>query len=95
MNSNYVVNDSIKSLGDIKEMYTLYPTESEFEDFVNYVEYLYSQGIQRYGTIKIIPPSTFKPECCFNKDSDKKFSTRVQKPFDMSKGKVSWKCLIL
>jgi len=76
-------------------MYTLTPTEEEFKQFIPYVEGLYKQGIWKYGSIKIIPPQGFNPGNWFNKDSDKKLSTRFQWPYEMSQALVSLIDLIL
>lgn len=76
-------------LSDIEEMYTLRPTSEEFGNLVEYIENLYKRGIWKYGTIKIIPPSEFKPKNCFDKKSSKKLEPRIQVLYNMSQGLVS------
>ena len=74
---------------NLEEIYTLRPTEDEFKEFIPYVEKLYSQGVWKYGTIKVIPPQGFQPTNWFDKQQEKRFSTRFQWPYEMSQGLVS------
>ncbi|CAH1395156.1 unnamed protein product [Nezara viridula] len=41
---------------------TFYPTEKEFQDPLEYIEYL-TPLAQSFGICRIVPPSSFKPEC--------------------------------
>ena len=59
-------------------MKTFYPTEEEFgQSPCEYIEKLIdSQKAFDYGCVKIVPPSSFKPECAFDRESDRKLLTR-------------------
>jgi hypothetical protein len=76
-------------LEDIPEMKTFRPTEEEFTNPIEYAEKLYKQGAHKYGTVKIIPPASFKPPMAFDQFSEQKIPTRYQDLFKLSQGKVS------
>lgn len=82
-----------RDFSTVKQMKVFYPTESEFKDPIKYFENLYKDGMWRFGCIKIVPPSTFKPPFCFDTASDRKLPTRYQTLQDLSQGKVSY-CII-
>lgn len=67
-------------------MKLFYPTEEEFKSPIDYVDKLYSQGVNAYGTIKIIPPPSFKPSLAFDTESDIKLPTRYQVLQKLSQG---------
>lgn len=53
------------------------PTEEEFKNPIDYVEKLYNHyKAWQWGTVKIIPPASFKPKMAFDMKSDKKLPTR-------------------
>ena len=79
----------------VKDMKVFYPTEIEFKDPIKYFENLYKEGAWKYGCIKIIPPSSFRPPFWFDTSSDKKLPTRFQVLQDLSQGKVSFYFQIL
>ncbi|KAI6189050.1 JmjC domain-containing protein [Aphelenchoides besseyi] len=58
------------------EAKTFYPTEAEFADPISYVEQIKAEG-EKYGVIKVVPPSSFRPPYSINDDTFK-FKTRVQ-----------------
>lgn len=60
-------------------MPVFYPTEEEFKDPIEYIEKLYHHyEASEYGTVKVIPPPSFKPQCVFDTESDRKLPTRYQ-----------------
>ena len=63
-------------LSEIKEMKTVRPTEEEFRNPVLYIEKLYNSGFAEFGSIKIIPPASFKPT--HEMRTDEKLPTRYQ-----------------
>lgn len=64
-------------LEDIEEMKTYYPTEEQFREPMRYIEYLTTQEeAHKFGTIKIVPPSTFRPNLAFDMFSTRKLKTR-------------------
>jgi len=66
-------------LTDIEEMPVFRPTEEEFKSPLDYIEKLYyKEKASGYGCIKIIPPSSYKPTCSFDKTSDQTLPTRYQ-----------------
>jgi len=69
--------NSNNNLDEIEDMPVFYPSEEEFKDPIGYIEKLYYHyKAEEYGTVKIIPPSSFKPTCLFDTDSDRKLPTR-------------------
>ncbi|CCE63127.1 hypothetical protein TPHA_0E00310 [Tetrapisispora phaffii CBS 4417] len=57
---------------------TLYPTTEEFNNPIEYLSQLRVQKIgKRYGMVKLVPPSDFKPPLSINTDTFK-FITRLQ-----------------
>jgi len=66
-----------ENLENIEEMPIFRPTEEEFRNPIDYIEKLYREkDIVQYGTVKVIPPSSFKPKCVFDTNSDQKLPTR-------------------
>lgn len=67
------------SLGQLKEVPSLRPTEDEFNDPIKYLSSpeVSSLGYQ-YGMVKIIPPSSYKPPLSINKNRFR-FVPRLQK----------------
>lgn len=58
-------------------MPVFHPTEEEFKNPIDYIEKLYDHyGASEYGTVKIIPPKSFKPPNVWDKESDRKLPTR-------------------
>lgn len=66
------------------------PTEEEFTDPIAYAEKLYAEGAAKYGTVKIVPPASFRPPLAFDQFSDQKIPTRYQNLFKLGQGKVSF-----
>ncbi|EPB82106.1 hypothetical protein HMPREF1544_11142 [Mucor circinelloides 1006PhL] len=64
-------------LFDIEEAPTFYPTRDEFKDSLAYIESIRYEG-EKYGIIKIVPPTDYNPEFSLNTESFR-FKTRVQK----------------
>ena len=55
------------------------PTEEEFRDPIEYIDFLQREhNVQEYGCVKIIPPKSFQPPCAFDTESDRKMPTRYQ-----------------
>lgn len=77
-----------KDFSIVQEMKVFKPTEEEFRDPIKYIEGLYEQEAWKFGCVKIIPPSSFKPPFCFDTSSDRKLPTRYQTLQDLSQGKV-------
>ena len=69
-------------------MKAFYPTEEEFLEPIIYIEKLFKEGASKYGCVKIIPPSSFKPPYSFNKCSKQKLPFRSQTVQNLSRGKV-------
>jgi len=62
---------------EIEEMKTYYPTEEQFREPMRYIEYLTKQEeAHKFGTIKIVPPSNFRPNLAFDMFSTRKLPTR-------------------
>jgi hypothetical protein len=62
---------------EIEEMKTYYPTEEQFREPMRYIEYLTTQEeAHKFGTIKIVPPSSFRPILAFDMFSQRKLPTR-------------------
>jgi len=60
-------------------MPVLRPTEEEFRSPIDYIEKIFIQEkMIKYGTVKIIPPKSFKPLLCFDTNSNAKLPTRYQ-----------------
>lgn len=75
------------NLEDIDDMPVFYPTESEFKTPILYIEKLYSEKqVWKYGTIKIVPPKSFKPTVAFDMKADTKLPTRYQILQELSQG---------
>ncbi|KAK9885860.1 hypothetical protein WA026_013737 [Henosepilachna vigintioctopunctata] len=53
--------------GELVEAPTFYPTEKEFQDPLEYIEKIGAKA-EQFGICKIVPPSTFKPECKVSDD---------------------------
>ena len=69
--------NSIHNLTDIEDMPVFYPTEEEFKNPIDYIEKLYDHyEASEYGTVKVVPPKSFKPKCVFDTESDRKLPTR-------------------
>ncbi|KAG1175086.1 hypothetical protein G6F70_004532 [Rhizopus microsporus] len=66
-----------KRIFGLEEAPTFYPTKEEFKDPLAYIEKISTEGA-KYGIIKIIPPSDYKPEFCLNTENFR-FKTRLQK----------------
>lgn len=56
----------LKTLDDIEPMKVFRPTEEEFTSPIEYVEKLYKQGASKFGTVKIVPPPSFRPPLAFD-----------------------------
>ena len=68
-----------ENLDMIDSMPVFRPTEEEFQNPINYIEYLYTQkNAHQYGCVKIIPPKSFKPPLAFDINSNRKMPTRYQ-----------------
>jgi len=53
------------------------PTEEEFRSPFEYIEKIFiEEKMTKYGTVKIIPPKSFKPSLCFDTNSSTKLPTR-------------------
>lgn len=61
-------------------MPVFHPTEAEFRDPILYIESLLAGNaeIRKFGCIKIVPPSSFKPPLAFDVNADQKLPTRYQ-----------------
>jgi len=71
----------------IEEMPVFYPTEKEFKDPMLYIDKLFTQDkVWQAGTIKIVPPPSFKPTLAFDKKSKAKLPTRYQVLQQLSQG---------
>ena len=67
----------VNSLSNIDEMPVFYPTEEEFVSPMDYIEKLFhEQNAGFFGTIKVVPPKSFKPTMAFDINSDQKLPTR-------------------
>jgi hypothetical protein len=68
----------VASLDNIEEMPVFYPTEEEFNgDPIAYIEKLYhEQDAGYFGTVKIVPPKSFKPKLAFDTKSSQRLPTR-------------------
>ncbi len=53
-----------------------YPSEEEFKDPLKYIQFLYDEGADEFGCIKIIPPESFQPEFSFDLNGDVKLPSR-------------------
>ena len=74
---------------EIEQMKTFYPTETEFENPIDYIEDImekYDGG--KYGCVKIVPPSSFKPEVALDLESNVKYPTRYQILQELAQGKA-------
>lgn len=70
-------------------MKTFHPTESEFENPIDYIENImekYDGG--KYGCVKIVPPSSFKPDVALDLESNVKYPTRYQILQELAQGKA-------
>lgn len=56
-------------------------------DPLNYFEKIYRDDAYQYGTVKIVPPESFKPGLAFDKDQNVKIPLRHQVLQDLSQGK--------
>lgn len=82
--------NELADLEKIPEMKTFYPTEEEFaKGPINYIEDLYKQEAWKYGTVKIVPPPSFRPPLAFDRASSQRVTTRIQSLHNLSEGKVS------
>ena len=77
-NSLVETQNANASIGDIEQMKTFYPTEEEFSmGPCAYAEHIIgTQNARSYGCVKIVPPSSFKPDCAFDKEAGTKLLTR-------------------
>ena len=65
------------NLADIQEMVVFHPSEEEFKNPLEYIDSLYhKEEAWRLGTIKIVPPKSFKPSVAFDMQSNVKLPTR-------------------
>ena len=61
-NSLVETKNTNENLSSIDQMPVYYPTEEEFKNPMDYIDKLYKSGDgSKYGCLKIIPPSSFKP----------------------------------
>lgn len=56
----------LKTLDDIEPMKVFRPTEAEFTSPIEYAEKLYKEGASKFGTVKIVPPASFRPPLAFD-----------------------------
>ena len=72
-----VTTESENPIDSIEEVKTYYPTEEQFKEPMKYIEYLTTQEeAHRYGTVKIVPPSSFRPHLAFDMFSSRRLPTR-------------------
>ena len=70
-------------------MKTFYPTEDEFKNPVLYIDdLLKNRNAAKWGCVKIVPPSSFKPGLAFDLESKKTLPTRYQVLQELSQGKA-------
>lgn len=76
------------ALENIDEMPVFYPTEGEFNtDPIAYIEKLYHEhDAGFFGTVKIVPPKSFKPKLGFDTKSTQRLPTRYQVLQKLSQG---------
>ncbi|KAF7727360.1 hypothetical protein EC973_007603 [Apophysomyces ossiformis] len=61
----------------LTEAPTYYPSAEDFVDPIAYIQKIRPEA-EQYGIIKIVPPSTYKPDFCLNTKAFR-FRTRIQK----------------
>lgn len=66
-----------KRIFGLEEAPTFYPTKEEFKDPLAYIEKISAEGA-KYGIIKIIPPSDYKPEFCLNTEVNSFYIKRAR-----------------
>ena len=90
MKNSMVETENVNAaITDIPEIKTYFPTEQEFSDPMAYIEDLVkNQGAAECGCVKIVPPASFKPSFCFDRESDRKLPSRFQVLQDLSQGKA-------
>ena len=72
-----VADEPENPIDGIEEFKTYYPTEEQFREPMRYIEYLAGQGeALRYGTVKIVPPASFRPHLAFDMFSNRRLPTR-------------------
>ena len=81
---NFICPSKYSSIPSIP---TLYPNEREFSNPLAYITKLRKQGYEKFGAVKVVPPSSWNPKFCFN--TEKLITTRTQILQEMSKGEVS------